>query len=349
MFKDPVCQMGIKKTRFSFVYGSKRFYFCSRGCLEKFIKNPKNYSIKRKFDLIIIGAGPAGLTAGVYASILRIDTLLLSKDVGGQAIDSTKIKNYMGFDFITGSDLSAKFQDQLIHHHYIDHKIENVISIRKLRNYFSIRTISGHIYRAKALIVATGMVRNKLGVPGEQRFNRKGICYTAGQDIPLLAGRRVAVVGGGNSALQIVLELHRYRCKVTSVSIEPWTGDLSLCKEVRSIRSLKIFDHHAVVEIKGKEKVENILIKDLLSHQVQKLAVDAIFVAIGLSPNTSLVKHLVSLNKKGEIKINPDCSTNVPGLFAAGDVTNVFGKRIIIASGEGAKAAIAAQKYLIQN
>lgn len=349
MDKDPVCQMSVKAARFSFVYGGKKFYFCSLGCLEKFKKDPKAYSGKQKYDLIIIGAGPAGLTAGVYASIFKIDTLLLSKDIGGQSVDSTKIKNYMGFDFITGPELSSKFQNQLIHHHYIDHKIETAISIRKLKNYFSLETLSGHVYKSRALIVATGMVRNKLGVPGERKFSRKGICYTSSQDIPLLAGKKIAVVGGGNSALQIVLELHKHKSKIIIVSIEPWTADLSLCEEVRSIKNLKIFDHHAVVKIGGREEVENIFIEDLFSQEKLKFDIEAIFVAIGLSPNSSLVKHLVDLNKRGEIKIKPNCSTKTPGLFAAGDVSDVFAKRIIIASGEGAKAALAAQGYLMRS
>jgi alkyl hydroperoxide reductase subunit F len=201
MYKDPVCGMGIDDDKFSFVYRSKKFNFCSQGCLEKFKKSPKAYSVKQKYDLIIIGAGPAGLTAGVYASILKINTLLLSTDIGGQAVDSTKIRNYMGFDFITGPELSSKFQNQLLHEHYIDHKVETVISICKQNNNFFIKTLSGQNYKSKALIVATGMVRNKLGVPGERKFSRKGVCYAAGQDIPLLAGKKVAVVGGGNSAL----------------------------------------------------------------------------------------------------------------------------------------------------
>jgi len=347
MFKDPVCNMNVESTRFSFLYRGEKFYFCSSGCLEKFKKDPRAYSVKQEYDLIIIGAGPSGLTAGVYASILKIDTLLLSAEIGGQAVDSTKIKNYMGFDFVTGPELLAKFQDQLIHHHYIDHKIETVVSIRRLKNYFSIKTLSGKVYKSRALIVATGMVRNKLGVPGESKFSRKGICYTASQDIPLLAGKKVAVIGGGNSALQIVLELYKHNCEIIVVSIESWTADLDICEEVRSIKGLKIFDHHAVVEIGGREKVEYIVVKDLSSQENIKFDVEAIFVAIGFSPNSSLVKNLVDLNEKGEIKINPDCSTKTPGLFAAGDVTDVFAKRIVIASGEGAKAALAAQKYLM--
>ncbi len=348
MFKDPVCGMGIDDDKFSFIYRRKKFLFCSQGCLEKFKKSPKAYSAKQKYDLIIIGAGPAGLTAGVYASILKINTLLLSTDIGGQAVDSTKIRNYMGFDFITGPELSAKFQNQLLHEHFIDHKVETVISICKQKNNFSVKTLSGHDYKSKALIVATGMARNKLGVPGEKKLSRKGVCYAAGQDIPLLAGKKVAVVGGGNSALQIVLELNKHRCEIIIITIEPLTGDPNLRDEVLAIKNIKIFDHHAVIKIGGRDKVENVSVKDLLSQERIKFDVEAIFVAIGSSPNSSLVKNLVDLNKRSEIEISSDCSTKTPGLFAAGDVANVFARRIIIASGEGAKAALAAKQYLMR-
>lgn len=348
MFEDPVCQMKLLATEFALVYRGRRFYFCSLGCLEKFKRNPRAYSTKQKYDLIIVGGGPAGLTAGVYASILKMDTLLISKDIGGQAVDSTKIKNYMGFDFVTGPELLSKFKNQLIHHHYIDHKIETVTSIQKVKKNFSVKTLSGSLYKSRALILATGMVRNKLGIPGEKKFSRKGIGYAAGLDIPLLAGKRVAVIGGGNSALQIVMELHKHKCKVIVISIGPLTADPVLCEAVRSIKGLKIFNYHAVVKIEGQEKVESILIKDLANQQSLKLDVEAIFVAIGFSPNSTLVGDLVDLNEKGEIEISADCSTRTPGLFAAGDVTDVFAKRIIIASGEGAKAALAAKQYLMR-
>ena len=349
MIKDRVCGMTIDKdqSEFSLVYKGEKFYFCSKGCLEKFKDNPGNYFKKRKYELIIIGAGPAGLTAGVYASISRMDTLLISTDIGGQAVDSTKIKNYMGFDFITGPELSERFQKQLLHEHYIDHRMEHVVSVRKLKEGFSVRTLSGRIYKSKALIVATGMTRNKLGVPGEIKFRRKGICYAAGQDIPLLAGKKVAVVGGGNSALQIVLELSKYGCEIIVISISPLTADPVVCEEVKSLKKLKLFDSHKVIKIEGRDKLESVWIKDLLTQKETELDIDALFIAIGFSPNSSLVRQLVDLNEKGEIEVKPDCSTKVPGLFAAGDVTDVFAKRIIVASGEGAKAALAAKKYLM--
>jgi len=344
--KDSVCGMRIENPQFNFVYEGKKYNFCSQGCLKRFKKNPRSYSQRRSYDLIIIGGGPAGLTAGVYASILKIGTLLLSSDIGGQAVDSTKIKNYMGFDLITGPELLTKFQDQLLHHHYVDHRIATVVSVRKSKKAFLVKILSGEEYRSLAVIIATGMVRNRLNVPGEKRFTRRGICYAASQDIPLLGGKKVAVIGGGNSALQIVLELNKHGCQTVMVSLEPWTGDPSLCEEVRAAKNLEAFDHHCVLRIGGKEKIEYLLIRNLQSGRKLRLAVDAVFVAIGLAPNSSLVRRLADLNERGEIKIRPDCGTRTPGLFAAGDVTDVFAKRIVIASGEGAKAALAAHRYL---
>jgi len=315
--------------------------------LEKFTRNPSSYPTRQKYELIIVGAGPAGLTAGVYASILKINTLLLSTDIGGQAVDSTKIRNYMGFDFISGPELSAKFRNQLLHEHYIDHRLETVISIRKQRNDFIVKTVSGLDYRSRALIAATGMHRNKLGVPGEKKFSRKGVCYTAGQDIPILAGKKVIVVGGGNSALQIALELKKHKSEIAIISIESLTGDPRLRDEVLAIKNIKIYEHHTILKIAGRDKIESVHMKELFSNERIRLDAEAVFVAIGFSPNSSVIKNLADLNDKGEVEINPDCSTKTPGVFATGDVTNVFARRIIVASGEGAKAALAAKQYLM--
>ncbi len=134
--KDPVCNMDVQSDDFTMELEGRRFYFCSKGCLEKFKINPKKFAEEYIYDLIIVGGGPAGLTAAVYASILRMNTFLISEDIGGQAVDSSKIVNYMGFDFITGPELFQKFQDQLVHHHYIDHRIDFVSRIEKKNSMF---------------------------------------------------------------------------------------------------------------------------------------------------------------------------------------------------------------------
>jgi len=190
--RDPVCHMDVQSKDFIMELEGRKFYFCSKGCLEKFKTNPKKFAEEYTYDLIIVGGGPAGLTAGVYASILRMNIFLISEDIGGQAVDSSKIMNYMGFDFITGPELVWKFQDQLVHRHYIDHSIDVVSSVEKKDSIFWVSTVSGKKYRSHALIVATGMQRRRLNVPREKRLLRRGVSYALSQDLPVFAGRPVA-------------------------------------------------------------------------------------------------------------------------------------------------------------
>lgn len=339
--------MDVQSDDFTMELEGRRFYFCSKGCLEKFKRNPKKLAEEYIYDLIIVGGGPAGLTAAVYASILRMNTFLISEDIGGQAVDSSKIVNYMGFDSITGPELFQKFQDQLVHHHYIDHRIDFVSSIEKKNSIFWVTMVSGKTYRSHALIVATGMRRKRLNVPGEKKLLRRGVSYALSQDLPIFAGRSVAVVGGGNSALQSSLELAKNKCRV--IVITPlWTADPSFSEEARKLSDLVVLDSHKVVEIKGEDEVEGIAVRNLRNERKSFYRVDGVLIAIGHSPNSFLVSHLVDLNEKKEIVVNPDCSTRTPGIFACGDVTNTLDKRIIIASGEGAKAALAARRYLLK-
>ncbi len=344
--RDPVCQMDVQNDEFTMKIGESRFYFCSKGCLEKFKANPKGFAEEYLNDLVIIGGGPAGLTAAVYASTLRINTFLISMDIGGQPVDTSKIVNYMGFDFISGPELIQKFEDQLLHHHYIDHRIDIVSSVKKERNVFKVSTISGKEYRSHALIVATGMQRRQLDVPGEKRLLRRGVTYSLSQDLPIFAGKTIAVVGGGNSALQGALELTKYKCNVVIVSIMPWTADPTVREEMTKVSDIIVLDHHKVVEIKGEDEVEGIIVKNLKNNEETSHSVNGVLIAIGYSPNSSLVNGLVDLNYRKEIEINPECNTRTLGLFACGDVTNIKDKRIIIASGEGAKAALAAKRFI---
>jgi alkyl hydroperoxide reductase subunit F len=193
------------------------------------------------------------------------------------------------------------------------------------------------------------MQRRTLNVPGEKKLLRRGISHALSQDLPIFAGKSVAVVGGGNSALQSSLELAKNKCQVIIVSKSSWTADPSLSEEARKLSDLVVLDSHKVVEIKGEDAVEGIAVRNLRNDRETFYRVDGVFIAIGHSPNSFLVSHLVDLNEKKEIVVNPDCSTRTPGLFACGDVTNTLDKRIIIASGEGAKAALAARRYLLKS
>lgn len=323
------------------------FYFCSEGCKDKFLKDRACKLPKTSYDLIIIGGGPAGLTAAVYAATLRMDAFLITKDLGGQAIDSTKIENYMGYDFITGPELTKRFQDQLIHSHYIDHLMTQVEKIEPVEEGFQVTTSDLRKYTSKALIIATGMTRRKLKIPGEEEFQRRGIFYGNIQDLSFVQDEDVVVIGGGNSALQIVENLHAVAKNIYLVSDSELKADPIVIERIRGFKNLTLYVGYNTVEFKGDKTLSSVKIRKMASKDTIELSAKGVFIAIGLQPNSSVVSGLCELNERGEIKINPDCSTSYPGIFAAGDVTNAFGKRIVIAAGEGAKAAMAARQYLL--
>jgi len=348
MKKDPVCNMEVnERDAFTAECGDETFYFCSEGCRERFMKERICRVPRTSYDLIIIGGGPAGLTAAVYAATLKMNAFLITKDLGGQAIDSTKIENYMGFDFITGPELTEKFQYQLIHSHYIDHLMSDVEKIEVSEGSFNVTTSELKTYLAKTLIIATGMTRRRLKVQGEEEFQRKGVFYGNIQDFSFVQDKDVAVIGGGNSALQIVETLYNVAGNIHIISDTRLTADSVVIERVSGFKNLKKFEGYKVLEFKGEKTLSGIVLRKTASDEMLDIPVKGVFIAIGLQPNSSLVSHLVELNDRGEIIINQDCSTSCPGIFAAGDVTNAFGKRIIIASGEGAKAALAARQYIL--
>ncbi|MFH1314281.1 MAG: FAD-dependent oxidoreductase [Candidatus Eisenbacteria bacterium] len=346
--RDPICGMEVDSEDFGFEYEGKKNLFCSLGCLDRFKSQHKDYLEKHMYDLVIIGGGPAGLTAAVYVSVQQIDTILLAKDIGGQAIDSTKIKNYMGFDFISGPDLVRKFSDQFLHKHYLDHCIDEVVNINRADDSLEILTRAKRRLRTRATIVASGMKRRKLGIPGEERLQRRGIFYRMVHDIPRLPDSVVAVVGGGNSAVQTANDLKGMGCEVILLSKGNLIADQSDIDVLRGSERVEILERYDVVEIKGEDKVEGIVIQTDDGKERREARCDGVFIQVGFTPNTEFCQDLVGLNERGEIIIGPDCSTNVAGVFACGDAANSFGKRIIIASGEGAKAALSAKDYLLK-
>lgn len=348
MTKDPICGMEVTSEEITFEFEGKKFLFCSKGCLEKFKNFPKDFSQKYIYDLVIIGAGPAGLTAAVYASVSKIDTFLITKDIGGQAVDSTKIKNYMGFDFITGKELVKKFQNQFLHEHYLAHRIDEVVKISRRDKEFEILTKEKNRILARAIIIASGMKRRKLGIPGEERFLRKGVSYSAVQDTALFKDLDVVVVGGGNSGVQTACDLKNIASKVTLVSKGKFIADQCDIDRVMESRNIDILENYDVIEIEGKDRLESVIVQSRQNSETKRILCRGVFIQVGFLANTEFCQDMIKLNEKGEIIINPDCSASLEGVFACGDVTNCFGKRIVIASGEGAKAALSAKKYLIK-
>jgi len=298
------------------------------------------------YDLMIIGGGPAGIAASVYAARKQLKTLLVSGDIGGQINTTLGIENYLGYQFIEGPELINKFQTQ-ISQFPIDQKIgEKVSRLEKIDSSFEAVIEAGDRYQAKAVIVATGKRPRKLNVPGETELTGRGVTYCAICDGPVFAGQKVVVVGGGNSALEAALDMVKIAEHVDLVSLTPLTGDPVLIDQLADARNLTIFTEHQTQEIKGQDFVEGVQIKDLKSGEEKHLAVTGVFIEIGLMPNSDVVKGLVELNKWGEVPVTPTNKTAVPGLYAAGDVTDVPEKQIIVAAGEGAKAALQAHRYL---
>jgi alkyl hydroperoxide reductase subunit F len=349
MKKDPACLMEVDENSALIAEcDGVVYYFCSEGCKEKFLKEESCKIPRTSYDLIIVGGGPAGLTAAVYAATLRMDAFLITKDLGGQAIDSTKIENYMGYDFVTGPELIDKFQDQLIHSHYIDHLMSEAEKIERHENGFKVTTSELKEYYARALIIVTGMKRRKLNVQGEEEFQRKGIFYGNIQDLSYVQGESVAVVGGGNSALQMVENLQNVTSRIYLISDAGLTADPVVIERVNRILTVEKLTGYSILSFSGDKTLSNVTVRKKGEDETRILSVKGVFIAIGLQPNSGIVSELVELNEKGEIVIGPDCSTSCSGIFAAGDVTNAFGKRIIIASGEGAKAALAARQYILR-
>jgi alkyl hydroperoxide reductase subunit F len=298
------------------------------------------------YELIIIGGGPAGMTAAVYTARKKLNTLLISYDIGGQSLTTTGIENYMGYQFIEGPELMKKFEEQ-VRQFPLDTKTgERVSSLSPISRGFEARTDKGESYRARAAIIATGKRPRQLNVPGEEKLRGRGVTYCAICDGPLFAGENVAVIGGGNSALEAAEDMIKIAERVHLVSLTPLTGDQILIDKVKVANNLTMFLEHEVLEIKGESRVKGIRVRDLKSKQERELDVSGIFIEIGLIPNSEPFKGIVHLNRLGEIEVNCASETGVPGLFAAGDVTNVPEKQIVVAAGEGAKAALQAHRYL---
>jgi len=298
------------------------------------------------FDLIIIGGGPAGMTAAVYAARKQLNALLLAKEVGGQVNWTLSVENYMGYQFIEGPELIKKFEDQVKQFPLEVLTGSAVTSVSRNNSSFEVKAESGKTYVSKAAIVATGKRPRQLNVPGEEKLKGRGVTYCSICDGPIFSGMKVAIIGGGNSALESTDDMIKIAEHVYLVSLTPLTGDAVLINRVKEAKNLTKFLEYEVVEIIGEKLVSGIKIRDLKSKQERELDVRGIFVEIGLLPNSDLVKGVVLLNRVGEIEVNCSNETTVPGLFAAGDVTNVPEKQIVVAAGEGAKAALQAHRYL---
>lgn len=299
------------------------------------------------YDTIIIGAGPAGMTAAIYMARKRFNTLVLSKDIGGEMVWSNDIENYTGFSMISGVELASKFQEHMLS---LKDSLEvksgvEVVTLERNITSFVTEDSKGNSYYGKSVIIATGKHPKHLGVPGEKELYGHGVAVCATCDAPLFRGKTVAVVGGGNSAMDAALALAKFAAKVHIINInDALAGDGVMLSKIESLPNVKIYNSSKTLEITGEKSVNGIRFRRF-GKEDDALAVDGVFVEIGFEPCV-LFDGLTKKDAKGAIMVDANLQSSVPGIFAAGDVNDAWGDQIIIAAGEGAKAAMSASDYL---
>lgn len=302
------------------------------------------------WDAIIIGAGPAGLNTALYGARKGLDILILSSALGGQMIDTGEIDNYLGVREAQGPDLLQSFWEHVDKYGVSLELGETVESVSKNDDEIVIETKEGHQGRAKSVVVASGTTNRQLGVEGEKQLKGRGVHYCATCDGYLYEGEPVAIIGGGNAGLEAALDLAKLDCEVDLVEVQPeLTGDEVLQEKVYNRENITVHTGTGVEKINGDkeaEKVNELVIKDMETEEKDELDVNAVFIEIGLLPNSDFIEDTVEVNEMGEIVINDNNQTSVEGIWAAGDVTNVKDKQIIISAAEGAKAALRINEYL---
>jgi alkyl hydroperoxide reductase subunit F len=301
------------------------------------------------YDLIILGGGPAGAAAGVYAARKKIKTLLLTQSFGGQSVVSAEIKNFIGFKTISGVELAKRLEEHLSDQDGIEVKSGVLISkIEKTKNGFKVFSDASQVYETRTLLVALGSRYRRLNIPGEDKFEGKGVFYCSICDAPLLKGKTAAVVGGGNSGFEAAIDLLPYASKIYLFEYtDILRADLITQEKVKASGKAEIIMMAEVQEIFGDRFVSGLKYKDRVSGEAKELKLDGVFVAVGYQPNSDLVKDLVELNSRGEIVVNHQTQkTSCEGIWAAGDISDVLYNQINIAIGDAIKAVLNIYEHL---
>ncbi|MHB9072949.1 MAG: NAD(P)/FAD-dependent oxidoreductase [Desulfobaccales bacterium] len=303
------------------------------------------------YDTIIIGGGPAGAAAAVYAARKRLRTLLITPDFGGQSLVSDSIENWIGEISITGRELAGKLRKHVEAQKDVEIKLEEKVSaVSQVPGcIFEVKTDTGNVYQTKTVIVASGGRHKRLKVPGEERLEGQGVAYCSTCDAPFFQDRDVAVVGGGNSALETVIDLAPYARQIyLLIRGDQPKGDPAMQEKIAKLSQLQILTHAEVQEILGDHSVRGLSYQDRQTGKVQELAVTGVFAAIGSIPNSDIIQGLVDTNQAGEILVDhKTAQTSRKGIFAAGDVTSDPFKQNNISAGDGVRAALSAYHYIM--
>jgi alkyl hydroperoxide reductase subunit F len=300
------------------------------------------------YDLIILGGGPAAMSAAVYAARKMLNCAIITKDFGGQIRETSEIENWLGFQNINAKDLADSFEE---HVKGFDIPVGlglGVSGVTKESDTFRVHADNGKVYSSQTLILATGKTHRPLNVPGEKELVGRGVAYCATCDAPFYREKKVVVAGGGNSAFTTAVDLVKVDAEVTLVHfLKGWQADEVLQGRLKGSGTVKFLDYHQVVRIEGEEGVTGVTVKKRDAGKEETIEANGIFIEVGLLPNNEMVKELAELNDQGEVIVDCMCQTSVEGLYGAGDVTTVPHKQIVIAAGEGAKATLSAYSYLI--
>lgn len=322
-------------------------YLNATGALDQLFGIESTVDLEKVWDVAVVGAGPAGLTAALYAARKNLSTILIALDLGGQVGITHLVTNYPGMPVVEGPELVRMMFEQA-YMYGLERMIgERVRNIRVDGRAKVLELISGKEVKARSVIIASGAQKRRLEIPGEDEFAGRGVVYCSTCDGPFYRGKTIAIVGGGNSALEAAVEMSGIAKKVYVVSRREWNGDDVLKDKAGAAKEVKALKGYEPLEITGSETVEQLVLRNLKTGKTRKLVVDGVFIEVGLSPNSDLALDLVSSNQRGELIVDEMGDTGVRGVFAAGDVTATKDKQIVIAAGEGAKAALAAFQYLI--
>ena len=305
---------------------------------------------KHEYEVIIVGGGPAAMSAAIYSARKGLDVALIAKKLGGQIGYTASVENYLGFPTISGVDMVEQFRNHMERYSIAESLGENVTQVKRDDNRFVVVTEDGRQYRAFSVIYCAGNEYHRLGVPGEELFVGKGIGFCATCDAPLYMGKKVAVVGGGNSAFTAVRDLLNFASEVHLIHRhKEFKADEALVQEIARAKNVTFHTPMNVKAFLGNDKLTGVRLESVDGTDRLDLSVDGVFLEIGFTPDSSPLKDLVKLNECNEVLTDRDQGTSVKGVFAAGDVTDVKDKQISIAVGQGALAALFAHRYLVEN
>lgn len=307
-----------------------------------------HFSKEKKWDVLVVGGGPGGLNAALYAKRKGLDVGIIADEIGGQLHNTTEVDNYLGFSLVEGKELSDKF---LTHVQNLDIPILSHVfatDIKQENGDFTIDVTDGKKLKSKVVIIATGGAPRKLGVPGETKLANKGVSYCTTCDAPFFKDKHIVVAGGGNSAAEAVLDLVPWAKQITVVHRSNWRADQILLDKHKNIPNLTVHLQTQILSILGEDKMIGVEVLDKTTNQKRIIDADGLFIEIGTVPNSGFLQGLVELNQAGEVLVDGNQKTSLKGIYAVGDVTAQPHKQIIISAAEGAKAALAATQYLNQ-